>query len=435
MDLSKGRVGRCLLAYSIPLMLTLVLQQAYSIVDTVIIARYCSRNDLAVVSAASTVFSFLYNLITGLSVGVGINAGLKKGERDDQYLKNLAETIFMISLAVGIAIAGITILMARPILIIMKTPAEIMDKSVTVLRLYGVGLFFYSLISFSVSQINAMGNSRETMIIAVFCEALNIVLDCVFILGLGTDVMGAVYASLICQCLQAVFSLALQRRITPEGGRGIFMASVIGDSLPLSASATLQSMSASFALMFIQARINSCGVSYMNGGAVAMLSASLLGNAVNGYAQGYQGFLSVNYGAGLRDRVKEGTKVGYATGFACAAIVCVGLVVLIRPAGILMLGKGDETALDFAAAYAFCYLPYYFFLVISQLTGAGLRVRKITKVFVPAAIVNAAVTVVGAMAVPTVMLVSVSSSLAKAAEAAGLAIYYRIKVSDHGRQT
>ncbi len=427
MDLTKGKVFKCLLLYSVPLMITLVLQQAYSVVDTIIVGRYCGAHDLAVVSAASTVFSFLYNVIISLAVGIGINTGLRHGAGDTDYVRDLSVTAFRSFLVLGILTASFMILFARPLLVLLQTPSEILDKSVLVLRLYAVSTFFYSLIASMTTQINALGYSRITLIIGISCGFLNIVLELAADRGLHTAVLGTVVASLICQALQVLASRAcLKRRLPGDAGRkGHFIRKGLQDSLPLSASAVLQGAATNLALVVVQARINSCGVSFMNGASVALLTFSLLNNAINGYAQGYQGFLSVNTGAGCADRIRQGIRTGLVTGMIFALLICGPLLYASRPVGILMLGCGDETALSFAFSYCLFLLPAVFLSALAQLTGARLRVRRLTGIFPFSSLCYALITIAGSLAVPTVMVISAAQTVARAAETVLLLLYLR----------
>ncbi len=424
MDLRSGRELRCLIRYALPIMMTLAAQQAYSIVDTVIVARFCAENDLAVISAASTVFSFLYNVLTGLAVGVGINAGLQLGAGNDRYRRDLAVSAFRSFLLLGICIAGITMLFARPLLILLQVPDAILQKSVLVLRLYSLCLMFYAVTACATVQINAVGNSRTTLVIGLGCGGLNIVLDCIFVLVLHTDAIGTVWASLICQGLQAAVSVLLQRRTLPEG-RGHFSGRSILDSLPLSGSAVLQNAAVNLALVFVQAQINARGISYMNGASVALLTFSLLNCCMNGYAQGVSGFLSVNWGAGLRGRVRRGTRCALGLGLGISLLTALILAAAIQPVAAAMLGRGDETALDFARAYCMGLLPFYACSMLSQLAGAHLRIRKYTGIFIPASLLYAAVTIGGTLVLgmADIRMISGAQTLARALEALVLGLY------------
>ncbi len=435
MDLRKGSVPVCLLRYSVPIMITLVMHQAYSIVDTIIVARFCSENDLAVISSASMVFSFLYNVLTGVAVGVGILAGLQYGGEKFQQQIDLAKTSIICALSLGTLIAVGTICMAHPLLVLLQVPTAILEKSMKVLRLYGLGLLFYAMIACTTSQINGTGNSKVTLIFGLSFGGLNILLDCIFVLGLGTDVIGTVYASLICQMLQMLFSLAYLNKLLPKGYTGSFSLKLIGISVKLSAGAILQTISVSLALVVVQALINSAGISYINGASVALLTYSLLNNCINGFAQGYQGFLSVNTGARCSDRICSGDRWGTVMGLFLSALVAVSIYHVIRPVACIMLGTGDSIAIAFAASYCMCLLPFFPCAALSQLAGARLRVNGETRIFVYSAMLYGLLTVLGSLQISriSVLYISAAQTGAKLLEMLILCFYsFRVCHKDEG---
>ena len=184
MDLTKGPIRKQLIYFSLPLILTMVLQQSYSLVDTMIVANYCSMEAVSAISTTSSIYSFLLALVMGLGVGCSIMAGQAFGKKQDQYLTNVLLTLLLGGSLFAIVLSAICLLFARELLIWIQTPVEILDLSTIILRLYAGGVIFYGISMIGSNLVNALGESKKTFYIFSTSGAMNIILDLVAVLWL-----------------------------------------------------------------------------------------------------------------------------------------------------------------------------------------------------------------------------------------------------------
>ena len=333
-DMTIGSPWKSIAMFSIPMIIGNVAQQLYSTVDSIVVGKYVGDNALAAVGSAAPILNMLYVLFIGISAGVGIMVAQYFGAKSKE---DLSETIGNCITVTGLAslfLALISPLIIRPALEMLNTPATIIewcDSYLLISMIGSAGMAYYNILS---GVLRGMGDSFSALLYLLVATVLNIVLDIVFVAGLGLEVPGVALATVIAQaasaflCLrkltkmQGVFELSKEHLIP----KSRYVKQIVSLGLPSgitqaifsSAMIIVQSLTNSFGEMFIAAN-----VIVMRVDGFAMMPNFSFGTAMTTYA-------GQNIGAGKIDRVSQGAKQG--------TIMAVGVSATIT-AIILLFGK------------------------------------------------------------------------------------------------
>lgn len=323
LNMTEGKPLGLLVRFAMPMLLGNLFQQLYNLADSIIVGRLVGSEALASVGATNSITFLFFALCNGIGSGGGIITSQYFGSGNESDVKkciaNTGYIMLVFPLTVGIA----ALLLSKPILLLLNTPAEILPNALAYLRIMCLGIVFVSLYNFASSMMRALGDSKTPLIFLIISCFLNIGLDFLFVAGLNTGVTGAAIATIIAQFLSGIgcmifalktnsyfkFSredLRFDKRIT---------LSVIKLGIPLSLQFGLIAISC----MALQRVVNSFG-------AVAMAAFTATSRIEQIIHQPYQTlgsslstFTGQNYGAKKIDRVVK----GYHTGFVIMLIFSV----------------------------------------------------------------------------------------------------------------
>lgn len=325
-DLTKGNITQTLLFFAVPMILGNLLQQFYNITDTVIVGRFIGPDALAAVGSAYTLMTFLTSVIIGLCMGCGALFSLYYGAKKINELKESLWVSFWLILAVTLMIYIIVFSCTDGILQLLQTPAEIYEIMYDYIRVIFIGIGFTFLYNFFAFVLRAIGNSFLPLIILAVSTVMNIVLDLWFVIGLHWGVAGAAAATVIAQAAAGVgiviaafipnhktaelpdtndqtsliFPQKCHRRIRKEMIRKVGQYAFF---------TCLQQSVMNFGILMIQGLVNSFGTVIMAAFAAAVKIDTLAYMPVQEFGNAFSLFLSQNYGAGKKDRVRQGILV------------------------------------------------------------------------------------------------------------------------------
>ena len=203
-ELTHGSPARLIFFFSLPLLCGNAFQQIYSMVDTIIVGRTLGVGALAGVGATGSILFLILGFVIGMATGFSIICAQRFGARDRLGLRRsfLASLILCAFIAVVMTAGGVAA--ARPILVLMNTPADILGDAVSYLEItmWGVGVTL--LLNILSSTITALGDSRSPLFFLIIACTLNIFLDLLFILSFGMGVGGAALATVLSQGISAL---------------------------------------------------------------------------------------------------------------------------------------------------------------------------------------------------------------------------------------
>lgn len=204
-DLTRDNILKSLLAFTLPLMVSLVFQQFYNAVDTIIVGHYLGENSLAAIGACASIYELLVGFGTGFGNGLGIVAARAYGANNADKLRKVVASSFVITVFVTIFIMIFGQLTLKPMLSFLGTPAEIIEEAysyIWFIAIFSGVLFAYNLLS---GLLRAIGDSFMPLVFLIISSLLNIFLDILMIVKFNLGVKGTAIATVVAQGISAVF--------------------------------------------------------------------------------------------------------------------------------------------------------------------------------------------------------------------------------------
>ncbi len=340
-DMTKGPILKKLLALTLPLMLSSVLQLLFNAADIIVVGNFASEHSLAAVGSTTSLINLMTNLFLGLSVGANVLTSQFIGARDLKNVNKTIHTSVFLSLFCGIILTGIGVLFADKLLSLMQTPGEVLDLSALYLRIYFCGMPAMMVYNFGSSILRSKGDTRRPLYFLTAAGIINVLLNLFFVIKFQMDVAGVALATIISQYISAILIIICLmreeetfrfsfRRLVPD--RRLIMK-ILQVGIP----AGFQGVAFSLSNVVVQSSINGFGPVVMAGSAAAASIEGFVWVSMNAFSQGAITFMSQNVGAGKYGRM---TKITFTT-CACAAITGFVLGSLVCLFGEPLLGIYD----------------------------------------------------------------------------------------------
>lgn len=195
-----------LLIFSLPMIIGNLFQQFYTMADSAIVGRFVSEQALAAVGASYALTNIFICVAIGGGIGASVIVSRYFGAKEYENMKAAVFTALLSFLFVSIVLGGIGLLFGRKIMIVLNTPADVLDLSVQYLNIYFLGLPFLFMYNVLSAMFNALGKSRIPLYFLIFSSVFNVILDVVFVTRFQMGVAGVAWATLIAQGLSAVLS-------------------------------------------------------------------------------------------------------------------------------------------------------------------------------------------------------------------------------------
>jgi putative MATE family efflux protein len=312
-DLTEGKPSKVLWGFSIPMLLSVVFQQLYNIVDSIVAGKFVGAQALAAVGASYPITMIFMAIATGANIGAAVVISQLFGAKNFARLKT---AIFTSVISIAILAAALTVfglIFCGGMLNLLSTPENIFADSKVYLNIYIGGLVFLFIYNICTGVFTALGDSRTPLYFLIASSVGNIILDIVFVVPLKMGVAGVAWATFIAQGISSVLAFVVMlRRIRKIQSRRYkkFSFVMLGKISLVAVPSILQQSFVSIGNLFIQSRVNSFGSDVIAGysaaiklNTFAITSFSTLGNAMSSYT-------AQNVGAGKLFRIPQGLKAG-----------------------------------------------------------------------------------------------------------------------------
>lgn len=381
-DFTEGNILRHILVFSWPMLVGNLLQALYNAVDSFWVGRFIGAQALGAVSVSFPIIFALVSLIMGITMATTTLVAQYQGARDHrQVRRTVANSVILVSV-LGVLSSLFGYVFRVDILRLMRTPEEILEPAALYLGIFLIGLLPSFLYNLFASILRGLGDSRTPTWHLTYATVLNIVLDPIFIVGIGPvppmGIRGVALATVIAQALSASLTVGYTLRRTSLVGRKrsdwhIDWALSL-KLLTIGIPAALQTAIVSFSMIVVASFVNTFGPTVVAAfGAAsrfdqfAFLPALSIGLAVSA-------LVGQNLGAGKAERVRE--IVAWSVLLSTAITLVIALVALLSPRLLIQAFTSDEAVLEEGARYlrviAFNYLPLAFmFTITGVLRGAG----------------------------------------------------------------
>ena len=385
--MTEGNIWKHILLFSIPLILGNMLQQLYSTVDSIVVGNVLGSEALAAVGSSSSLISLLISFSMGAAAGAGVIVSQFIGAQNKKGIYESVHTSLTIALILGIVLTVLGITLSPQILRWMGTPDEVMPQSVTYLRLYFAGVLFSVLYNMASGILNAVGNSKRSLLYLAIASFTNIVLDLLFIPVLKMGIAGAAIATDISQVLSVVLCMLYLMRVDESYKVSLrkirIHKEVAVRIIQVGVPTAIQNTVISFANVLVQSSVNNYGALAMAGFAAYIKIDGFNILPVMSFSMAATTFAGQNYGAGNLTRVKKGMLVTVAMGVIYC--ICLGSILLLFATPIIRIFSKDPTAIEFGVRAMWYFCPFYFMLAIMH--GLAGAIRGIGKSVPPMVII------------------------------------------------
>ena len=307
-DMLHGAIASKLFIFAWPLVLTGVLQQLFNTADVLTLGQFIGKNAMAAVGNNTPIIGLMVSLLMGVSLGANVIIARYIGGQKPEKVQAAVHTSILLALVFSLLLMLISELFATPLLHQLGVPEEVMGMTETYLRIYLLGLPAIGLYNFEAAIFRSRGDTRTPLISLIISSVLNIVLNIAFVLGLGMDIDGVAYATLIANVVNAVYlfrGLCTTQdilHIEPRLLRRDWNAAECRRILRIGLPAGIQGMVFSLSNLVIQSAINSLGADAMAASAAAFTIEINVYCVINALGQATTTFVSQNYGAGKLKR-------------------------------------------------------------------------------------------------------------------------------------
>lgn len=309
MDLCEGSILKKMLLFTLPIMASGILQLLFNAADIVVVGRFAGENSMAAVGSNSALINLLTNVFMGLSVGGNVIVARYYGAKDDAGVHRTVHTSIFLAILSGIFLTTVGVIFAPNLLIMMKTPIEVLPLATIYLRIYFVGMTGMMVFNFGSALLRAVGDTRRPLNYLIISGVINVVLNMFFVIVLKMDVAGVALATVISQY---VATILIVRCLVTESGvlklelkklhiYGNELKQIIFVGLP----AGFQGVVFSLSNVVIQSSVNLFGNLVVSGNSAGQSLEGFVYMAMNSFHQSAVSFTSQNYGGGRKDRIDK----------------------------------------------------------------------------------------------------------------------------------
>ncbi len=386
-NMLQGPLFQNILVYTIPIILTSLLQLLFNAADLVVVGQFCGSISVAAVGATGSLTNLLVNFFIGLSVGAGVTVAHGLGSRENRVVHCTVHTALPTALVSGVVLSVVGIAFSEPLLGMMGTPDNVLPLSAVYMKIYFAGITFTMVYNFCAAILRAAGDTKSPLIYLSVAGVVNVVLNIVFVTLFHMNVAGVALATTISQGISAVLvtralmkrtdacklTLSKMRFYKPQ------LLKIVRIGLPAGIQGSLFSISN----VLIQSSVNSFGDVFMSGNAAAANIEGFVYVSLNAFHQTAVNFIGQNAGAKQYQRVTKTTWIC----LGCVTVVGLTLGTLAYAMGETLLSiyiTDSREAIGYGMIrLGYICLPYFLCGLMDVTTGA---LRGLGASFIPMAI-------------------------------------------------
>ena len=376
-NMTVGSPAGHIFYFALPLLLGSFLQQLYNMVDSWVVGNYAGDASLAAVGVGYPVIFMFTSLFMGLSGGGTVVIAQFYGAGNMGRVRDAVDTVYTAFMASAIPITLLALGLVKPVLLLMQVQADAWAESWLYLTVVSAGLVGAIGYNLNAGILGGLGNSRTTLLFLAISSVMNIVLDLVFVLGLGMGVLGVALGTIISQAFSWLFGLFYINRRYPaiairpfcrRFDKALFRQ-IMGIGLPAGIQMSLVALGA----MVVMSKINSFGKEFAAAYNVGSKLDSLAFLPVQSLSNAVTAFVGQNTGAKRPDRVRRGIRMTVA-----ASVVWSAVMLVLIPLAPTLVGFFSDTpaVIHSGTVYLRCIMPFYvlfsvMFCLNNAMRGAG----------------------------------------------------------------
>lgn len=309
LDMTSGNLFKKIIAYTIPIMLTGILQLLYNAADVAVVGKFAGDEALAAVGSTGSLINLIVSLFLGLSVGSSVSYARSIGKGDTERANRVVHTAVMVSVIASLFLTVVGVIFAKDFLLLMDSPEDVIGLATLYVQIYFGGIIFNLLYNFASSVVRANGDSKRPLYILMISGIINVVLNLIFVIGFNMSVAGVALATVASQAFSA---LAVMYILIKESGPLNFSfdklkidTDVLKEMVYIGLPSGIQSAFFSISNVIVQRSVNGFGKVIMAGNSTASNLEGFVHMSMNSVYQATLNFTSQNYGAKKEDNLKK----------------------------------------------------------------------------------------------------------------------------------
>lgn len=303
----NGSIMDKLISFSLPLMLSSILQLMFNAVDIIVVGRFSGSQALAAVGSTTALINIFTNLFIGISLGANVLAARYYAAGRDKEMSETVHTAITLALISGVVMAFVGLIFAKGALELMGTPEDVIRLSTLYMRIYFLGMPFFMLYNYGAAILRAVGDTKRPLIFLIISGCANAVLNMTLVIIFHLGVAGVAIGTVISQMISCVLVLrclyrsegSYQLRFSKLSIKSAYLKPIFQVGIP----AGIQSTVINFSNALLQSSVNSFGSTAMAGYTAANNVLGFLYVSVNAITQACMSFTSQNYGVGKYKRM------------------------------------------------------------------------------------------------------------------------------------
>ena len=372
-DMCNGSIMDKLISFSLPLMISSILQLMFNAVDIIVVGRFSGSQALAAVGATTALINIFTNLFIGISLGANVLAARYFAAGKAKEMSEAVHTAITLALISGIAMAFVGVGASRFALELMATPSDVIDQSAVYMRIYFMGMPFFMLYNYGAAVLRAVGDTKRPLLFLLAAGLANVVLDLLLVIVIPLGVAGVAIGTVTSQMISCILVIRCLCRsegsyrlsFSRLGIKGIYLKRIFQVGIP----AGIQSTVITFSNVLLQSSVNSFGSTAMAGYTAANNILGFLYVAVNAVTQACMSFTSQNYSVGKLKRMDRVLLDCILLSAGAAAVLGVGAYVF--GSQILSIYTADPEVIQCGLEIlAITTVPYFLCGIMDLFPGA-----------------------------------------------------------------
>ena len=306
-DMCNGTIMDKLISFSLPLMLSGILQLLFNAVDIIVVGRFTGSQALAAVGSTTALINLFINLFIGVSLGANVLAARYYAAGKQKEMSETVHTAMLFALISGCVMVLAGLFFSRGALELMDTPDDVISQAALYMKIYFMGMPFFMLYNYGAAILRAVGDTKRPLLFLVISGAANAALNLLLVIVFSMGVAGVAVATVISQCISCVMVLSCLIRTESSYQlsfkklriRPAYLLQIFQVGIP----AGIQSTVITFSNVLLQSSVNSFGSTAMAGYTAANNIFGFLYTSINSVSQACMSFTSQNYGAGKKKRM------------------------------------------------------------------------------------------------------------------------------------
>ena len=351
-SLTEGSLGKKIFLFSLPLMLSNLLQVLFNMADIAVVGKFAGSNALGSVGSTSILVTLFTSFLIGVGGGINVLVALHIGAGNKKEAKETITTAYVLCLCMGILLLIVGISSARGILSLMNTKPELIDGAVLYLRIYFLGLPAVGVYNCGNAILSAAGDTKKPLYFLSIAGVVNVALNLLLVIVFHLDVAGVAIASIISQYISAilithalthgdnVYTTSLRHQTL----RSLVFKDKLTAILKLGLPSGLQNMVFMFANLFVQVGVNSFSATMVAANSAAANADGPVYEVMAAFYVACSSFMGQNLGAKKKDRVLKSYFVSLSYSFFIGLIL--GLTILFMGPDFLLLFTSDPAVIE-----------------------------------------------------------------------------------------